>query len=162
MAGFQFRLQILLDRKRERREHAEEALREREADLARERRTMSELREELARAEALYCAKRVERASGKADSGPRLACRTGRLMGLQVDMQAGHAGVLSQELFVEEAEVAVEAARAELDGVRRAVEQLEKHRERAEKAYLAELAYREELEMDEIGNGMYLSRRRQP
>ncbi len=160
MIGFQFRLQILLDRKRERREHAEEALREREAELARERRTMAELREELARAEALYRVKRGERASGKADAGPRLACRTGRLMGLQVDMQAGHAGVLSQELFVEEAEAAAQGARAELDGVRREVEQLEKHRERAEKAYLAELAYREELELDEIGNGMYLSRRR--
>lgn len=159
MARFLFRLQILLDRKNEARQLAEEARLARVAELAGERRTMEELQEELLRTKALYRSKREERASGKADGGPRLACRSGRLRGLQLDVQLGETSVLSQQLFLDRAMEAVDHAVAALAAIRCEVDQLEKQKERAEKTFLAEQNYREELELDEIGTGMYLSRR---
>jgi hypothetical protein len=53
----------------------------------------------------------------------------------------------------------VEHARSIVDACRRAVDALEKYKQKAKNRYLQEIAYREELEQDEIGNVMHLNRR---
>jgi flagellar biosynthesis chaperone FliJ len=79
-------------------------------------------------------------------------------LGLKLDVQGAQSALLSQQVFVDQAVEAVLQARTALEEVRREVDVLEKYREKAEKRFLQEAAYREELEQDEIGNVMHLSR----
>jgi len=76
-----------------------------------------------------------------------------------MDVQEAQSGVLAQQVFVDQASEAVQLARTALEERRREVDVLEKYRQKAEKRFLQEAAYREELEQDEIGNVMHLSRR---
>jgi flagellar biosynthesis chaperone FliJ len=81
------------------------------------------------------------------------------LSGLKLDLQAAQSGVFSQQVFVDQAREGVREAQEALQVCRREVDVLDKYREKAEKRFLQEAAYREELEQDEIGNVMHLSRR---
>jgi flagellar biosynthesis chaperone FliJ len=159
MPVFQFRLQALLDRRMEEKQHAEEFLAARERELAAERKIMKELEDEVQRIEELYQRKRTERFVSGVHIGVRLSNQSDFLVGLKLDVQAAHAGILSQQVFVDQAMDAVQEARAVLEVCRREVEVLEKYRDKAEKRFLQEAAYKEELEQDEIGNVMHLSRR---
>jgi flagellar biosynthesis chaperone FliJ len=159
MAVFQFRLQVLLDQRTEALRKAEEELGAREEELVGEQRAMKELEEEVIRTEELYRRKRVERVTAGPGAGASLSSRSARLAALQMDVQAARAGVLSQQIFVDQAKVAVSEARAEAETRRRDVDLLEKYQQKAKAKFLLEEAYREELEQDEIGNVMHLSRR---
>ena len=159
MARFVFRPQILLDRKTEAKQRAEEVLLARESELAQERGTMQELENDLLRMKTLYQSRRERRATGGAEGGAWLIVQSNYLRGLLLDMQQGQTSVLSQQVFLDRAREAVESAKEGLAAIRREVEQLEKYKARAQKKFLAEQAYREELELDEIGTGIYLSRR---
>lgn len=159
MALFQFRLQALLDRRLEEKSNAEEALAATEKELAMEQRTMKALEEEASRAEALYRSKRMERATSGVNGGSSLAGRSARLAGLQLDVHEARASILSQQVFIDQATDAVREARKEAEARRGDVNVLEKYRQKAEAKFLQEEAYREELEQDEIGNVMHLSRR---
>jgi flagellar biosynthesis chaperone FliJ len=159
MPAFQFRLQALLDQRTEERQHAEELLAGREKELATERQTMKELEEEAMRAVEHYQRKRAERLVTRVHGGSTLAKQSDFLFGLKLDVQAAQSGVLSQQVFVDQASEAVREARAALEERRREVDVLEKYRQKAEMRFLQEAAYREELEQDEIGNVMHLSRR---
>ena len=159
MPGFQFRLQALLDQRTEEKHHAEELLALRERELANERQTMKELEEEVRRTAEHYQRKRVERFAKGTHGGSTFAKQSDFLLGLKLDVQAAQSGVLSQQFFIDQASEAMREARAVLEDRRRAVDVLEKYRQKAEKRFLQESAYREELEQDEIGNIMHLSRR---
>ena len=156
---FQFRLQALLDRRLEEKNKAEEALAATEKELAMEQRTMKALEDEASRAEELYRSKRMERAATGINGGGSLAGRSARLAGLQLDVHEAQASILSQQVFIDQATDAVREARAEAEARRRDLDVLEKYRQKAEAKFLQEEAYREELEQDEIGNVMHLSRR---
>lgn len=159
MPAFQFRLQTLLDRRIEERQHAEEAANARERELMSEKQIMKELEQEAERAEELYQRKRAERVVASIREGSRLASQSDFLSGLKLDVQTARSAVLSQQIFVDQASEAVREAQAALALCRKEVDVLEKYREKAEKRFLQEVAYREELEQDEIGNVMHLSRR---
>jgi flagellar biosynthesis chaperone FliJ len=159
MPVFQFRLQALLDQRTEEKRHAEELLAARERELAAERRTAKELEKEVQRAADHYERKRAERFAPGVHGGSTFAKQSDFLLGLKLDVQAARSGVLSQQVFVDQAKEAVQEARVVLEERRREVDVLEKYREKAEKRFLQEAAYREELEQDEIGNVMHLSRR---
>jgi flagellar biosynthesis chaperone FliJ len=159
MPGFQFRLQALLDQRTEEKHHAEELLALRERELANERQTMKELEEEVRRTAEHYQRKRVERFAKGTHGGSTFAKQSDFLLGLKLDVQAAQSGVLSQQVFIDQASEAVQEARAVLEDRRREVDVLEKYRQKAEKRFFQEAAYREELEQDEIGNIMHLSRR---
>jgi flagellar biosynthesis chaperone FliJ len=159
MPGFQFRLQALLDQRTEEKQRAEDLLAERERELAAERQTMRELEEEAQRAEEHFQRKRVERFAKGVHGSSTFAKQSDFLLGLKLDVQAAQSGVLSQQVFVDQASEAVREARAVLEDRRREVDVFEKYRQKAEKQFLQEAAYREELEQDEIGNVMHLSRR---
>ena len=159
MPGFQFRLQALLDQRTEEKQRAEDLLAERERELAAERQTMRELEEEAQRAEEHFQRKRVERFAKGVHGSSTFAKQSDFLLGLKLDVQAAQSGVLSQQVFIDQASEAVQEARAVLEDRRREVDVFEKYRQKAEKQFLQEAAYREELEQDEIGNIMHLSRR---
>jgi flagellar FliJ protein len=159
MPVFQFRLQVLLDQRTEEKRHAEELLSARQQELATEQRTMKELEEEVRLAEERYQRKRAERFATGVHGGYALAKQSDFLLGLKLDVQTAQSGVLSQQVFVDQASEAVQEAQAVLEERRRDLDVLEKYREKAEKRFLQEAAYREELEQDEIGNVMHLSKR---
>jgi flagellar biosynthesis chaperone FliJ len=159
MAVFQFRLQALLDQRMEANGHAEELLATREKELAAEQRTMKELEEEAHRAAECYKRKRAERIVTGVHGGSSFATQSDFVLGLKMDVQEAQSGVLAQQVFVDESRDAVDQARTALEERRREVDVLEKYRQKAEKEFLQEAAYREELEQDEIGNVMHLSRR---
>lgn len=158
MSGFQFRLQSLLDRRTEEKQHAQELLAVRERELAVEEQTMKELKDEARRATERYQLKRMERFASGVFGGSTFGKQSDFLLGLKLDVQAAESGVLSQQVFVDQASGAVQQAQATLKELRRAVEVLEKYRQKAEKRFHEEAAHREELEQDEIGNVMHLSR----
>ena len=159
MPGFQFRLQALLDQRTEEKQRAEDLLAERERELAAERQTMRELEEEAQRAEEHFQRKRVERFAKGVHGSSTFAKQSDFLLGLKLDVQAAQSGVLSQQVFVDQAVEAVQEARVILEDRQREVDVLEKYRQKTEKRFLQEAAYREDLEQDEIGNIMHLSRR---
>jgi hypothetical protein len=159
MPAFEFRLQTLLDRRIEEQKHAEEVVATKEKELAVERRTMKEFEDEAQRLADLYQHKRAERFGMGAGKGGRMANQSDFLLGLKLDVQTAQSGILSQQVFVDQAEQAVREAQDALAICRREVDVLDKYREKAEKKFLQEEAYREELEQDEIGNVMHLSRR---
>ncbi|HEY4048473.1 MAG TPA: hypothetical protein VGM27_16530 [Acidobacteriaceae bacterium] len=158
MPVFQFRLQPLLDQRTEEKQHAEEFLAAREKELAVERQTMKELEKEAQRVAERYQRKRAERFATGVHGGSTLAKQSDFLLGLKLDVQAAQSAILAQQVFVDQAAEAVQQARTALEEARREVDVLEKYREKAEKRFLQEAAYREELEQDEIGNVMHLSR----
>ena len=159
MVGFQFRLQALLDQRTEAKKRAEELLAERDRNLAAEQQTMKELEEESHRAQERFQRKRAERFATGVRGGTALAKHSDFLLGLKMDMQETQSGVLAQRVFVDQASEAVQQARTVLEERRRELDVLEKYRQKAEKRFLQEAAYREELELDEIGNVMHISRR---
>lgn len=159
MAGFKFRLQALLDQRAEGKRHAEELLAVRERELAVERQTMKELEEEAQRIEEHFKRKRMERVATGVHGGSTLTKQSDFLFGLKLDVQAAQSGVFSQQVFIDQASEAVQEAQAALEERRRELDVLEKYRQKAEKRFLQQAAYKEELEQDEIGNVMHLSRR---
>ncbi len=157
MANFQFRLQALLEQRMDRLKKAKEELAGYEKQLVAEQRVMGELEEEVSQAEELYRRKRMERVSLGPGGGGSLAARSIHLRGLKMNVQAAQAGVLSQQIFVDDAKDAVDEAKAKAKTQQRDVDVIEKYRQKAEAKYLREEAYREELEQDEIGNVMHLA-----
>lgn len=160
MADFVFRLQALLDQRIEARRQAEEELATRERALAAEKKTIEELEAAADAAEALYQRKRAERSVSGRNRGVPFLSQDSALAGLKLDVQAARSAVLSQQIFVDEAFGHVQEAHAALAARKQEEDVLEKYREKAQARFLREESYREELEQDEIGNVMYLSRQR--
>jgi flagellar biosynthesis chaperone FliJ len=142
MPVFQFRLQTLLDRRNEEKQHAEEVLAERERELAVEQQTMKELEEEVERVASLYQRNRAERFTAGVREGSMVTNQSDLLSGLKLDLQAAQSGVFSQQVFVDQAREGVREVQEALQVCRREVDVLDKYREQ-----------------DEIGNVMHLSRR---
>ncbi|WP_035351876.1 hypothetical protein [Edaphobacter aggregans] len=159
MTVFQFRLQAVLDQRTEDKQQAINLLAARERELAVEQRTMKELEGEVQRAEERYQRKRAERFALGVHEGSTFSKRSDLLNGLRLDVQAAQAGVLSQQVFVDQATDLIREAQLALKERQREVDVLEKYRQKTEKRFLQEAAYREELEQDEIGNVMHISRR---
>ena len=92
--------------------------------------------------------------------GQRLQQRKEDLDALGQELLAAREAVFSQELVVEEAELKVKEARARLAERSRDAETLAKYRKRLQEEWLRENSRKEELELDEIGNTLYLNRNR--
>jgi flagellar biosynthesis chaperone FliJ len=93
-------------------------------------------------------------------SGREAGVRKDYLRGLEQDVEAAKDAVFSQRLVVEEVEERLASARSQLAERTRDVEILEKHRDRLEQRYRRDVARKEAIEQDEVGNMLYLSRRR--
>ncbi|MBB6142576.1 siroheme synthase [Silvibacterium bohemicum] len=82
------------------------------------------------------------------------------LLRLEMDVRDARSAVLSQQILVDQALELVVEARKVLATRRLDEDVLEKYRQKAEARFVQEQSYKEELEQDEIGNVMHLSRRK--
>jgi flagellar biosynthesis chaperone FliJ len=163
MSQFRYRLQPLLNEKLALKGDAEEALAKRQAELRAEQEKLETLNH---RVDALCGRKSAFRANLLAGSaaggidGMDAQLRRDYVRGLDQDIEEARDAVLSQKTVIDGCVEHVAAARRELAGRTREVEVLKKHRERLEQRFLRELERKDALEQDEIGNVLYMSRRR--
>jgi flagellar export protein FliJ len=157
--AFQYRLQALLDRKREQKEAAERALAQARHDLRDCEQRLAGTLDRQARMEAQRAEQRRTLLSS-ATTGQELQQRVGDLdrAGRRIEEVKDEAMALRLEL--EEHKEKVESAAAGLAEATRELEVLKKHRERSERRFRAEVARRENAEHDEIASAMFEARRR--
>jgi flagellar biosynthesis chaperone FliJ len=160
MPPFTFRLQTLLDQKLEAERAAKAAVVERRGALQEEQNKLRGLegkealvqqRVSLARAELLMPA--------GIQSSADIQRKNDYLWALQQDLKVAHDDVLIQNFAVEEAESALAKSQAHAAMCSREAGKLSKYRAKLESRYLALAAKKEELEQDELGTVMFLSRR---
>ena len=156
---FVFRLQALLDQRIDLRKQAEDDLKVRERELAAENNTLREFEQSVETAVALYRRRRSERSRSGMSLGVPILIQNDSLIGLEMDVQEARSAVLSQQILVDQALELVREANAVLASRRLDEEVLEKYRQKAKTRFEQEESYKEELEQDEIGSVIYLSRR---
>lgn len=161
-SGFKYRLQLLLDGRIQLKQEAEQRLAARQRELRTERERLEELDAEVGRVAKVKSEFRARLLSGTeaAVSGRDAAISRDYLRGLDQDLETARDACFSQRLVLEEAEERLSAARRELAECTREVEILEKHKARLEQRFVRELARKEAIEQDEIGNMLFMNRSR--
>src|SRR5262249_33579808 len=91
---------------------------------------------------------------------PEVQGRKAFVEALGEDVEKARDAVFSQEMVVQERNEGVGTATRQVAECTRQVDVLEKHRGKLEKRFRDELESKEALEQDELGNVMYLMRRR--
>jgi flagellar export protein FliJ len=160
MPGFRFRLQPLLDQRLEAEERAKEELAERQRELLIQRHAANDLQQKQERIESLVLGLRRELTGLASIGGAELERRKEYLGALAQDLQSARDAAFFQQLVVEEAETKVQQARALVAERSREAETLTRYREKLQKEWNLETLRKEELELDEIGNTLYLNRNR--
>jgi flagellar biosynthesis chaperone FliJ len=159
VAAFRFRLQILLDQKLEAKKQAEEELAKRQAELASEQAALADLQR---RAESLaqkHQDARRELAHMNSTSGQDLLSYSAHVDSLGQDVESARDAAFAQEVLLDEFKEKVDEARAVLAERSREAEILTKYKDKLERRFQRQVEQKEELEQDEIGNMLYLSRR---
>jgi flagellar biosynthesis chaperone FliJ len=159
MAKFHFRLQILFDQKLEIKRNAEEQLAKRQTELASEQTALADLQhQEESLVQELRMARR-ELAYLSSATGESLHVHLARIESLNQAIDSTRDSVFAQELVLDEFKEKVEQAKLHLAICSREAEILAKYRDKLERRFLRQLEQKEDLELDEIGNMLYLSRR---
>jgi flagellar biosynthesis chaperone FliJ len=157
--SFAFRFQSILDQRIDLRKRAEDELKTSEIKLSAEKATLQELERAVEAAVAFYRRRRVERSKSGMSRGVPILIQNDSLIGLEMDVQEARSAVLSQQILVDRAMEQVNAANSVLASRRLDEEVLEKYRQKAKTRFEQEESYKEELEQDEIGSVIYLSKR---
>jgi flagellar protein FliJ len=159
VAEFRFRLQILLDQKLQIKKQAEEELAKRQTELASEQSVLADLR----RREETLVQKvrdaRWELAHVSSISGQELISYAANVDLTVQDVESARDAVFAQEVVIDDFREKVEQAQVHLANSSREAEILTKYRDKLEGRFLRQMAQKEELELDEIGNMLYMSRR---
>ena len=165
MARFQYRLALLLDSKEAARKDAEAEVTRRERELETELDRLAALERQVRDLIAAHERMRREILSPPFDGAGLTAAdalaRSEYIQALAVEIESARNDVFSQRIAVDEQQRRVEQAKALAQEAKREVEVLSKHRARQEQRFLRELAAREELELDETGNVLFMTRRAQ-
>ena len=160
MAVFTFRLQPLLDQKLDIEAKARAAVVEKQLILEEQERLLEELLRNEKRIEQSILRTRDELLIiSVPNSGADVQRKNDYLEALRQDLSAAHNQTLIQKFAVEEAEMNLDQARAYALECFREAEKLSRYREKLEKRFFAQAAKQEQLEQDELGTTMYLSRR---
>lgn len=164
MAQFVYRLRLLLEQKEELKKEAERelALRQKELEAQREHLEVLQRREQ----ELVERRDRLRRELlNKSGEQEALAAHEVReraefvkVMGVQIEDAKND--VLVQRTVIETCEVKVLQAKSLVEEAKREVEILTKHRAKQEERFMREERVKEELELDEIGNVLFTTRRR--
>jgi flagellar biosynthesis chaperone FliJ len=163
MQKFRYRLDPLLEQKRKEKEAADEVLGSVKQQWAAEREREQQMKhrvDELTDAYAGMRRKVLRPDAGSAMSAVHVSHRVAFLKRLAADTEAARDEVFAQQLVVEEAASRVLDAKRTVDEASRRVDILEKHRGKLEKRFYAAAEAKEALELDELGNAMYLTKRR--
>lgn len=159
MAKFVYRLETVLEQKKELRDRAQEELTQAIAERKREEEILDQLRNK-------ERALRDNKAELKAQllSGQRTAealrNRRNYLKRLDEELEAAGAEVFGQRILVDELLEKTDMARLRLADAIKEAEALEKHRERQYAEFRAEIERKEALELDEAATQSYLRARR--
>lgn len=160
MAAFTFRLQTLLDQKLEIEARARAAVVEKQRILEEQQCLLLKLIENEERIWRSIVRIRDELLLvAETNTGADVQRKNDYLAALRQDLRAAHDQTLMQQFAAEEAQMNVETAQAYALECFREAEKLTRYRAKLEKRFLAEAARKEELEQDELGTAMYLSRR---
>jgi flagellar biosynthesis chaperone FliJ len=160
MPSFHFRLEPLLEKKKEDQESAEAALTSRRKELEAEQNALKNLERQAEQFTQILDEKRRQVWANGLSSGESLAKQNAFLLGLTDDLISVRAGIMSQKLIVSRADKAVLEATEFVAACRREVDILSKYRDKIESRFRREVARQEELESDEIGNVLYVTRGR--
>lgn len=159
MAKFVYRLETVLEQKKELRDRAQEELTQAIAEQKSEEEILDQLRNK-------ERALRDNKAELKAQllSGQRTAealrNRRNYLKRLDEELEAAGAEVFGQRILVDELLEKTDMARLRLADAIKEAEALEKHRERQYAEFRAEIERKEALELDEAATQSYLRARR--
>lgn len=160
MAVFIFRLQPLLDQKLDIEAKARSAVAEKQLILDEQQHLLDELLQNEKRIERWILHTRDELlVASVPNAGADVQRKNDYLAALRQDLSTAHNQTLIQKFAVEEAEMSLNQAQAYALECLREAKKLSRYREKLEKRFFAEAAKKEELEQDELGNTMYLSRR---
>lgn len=165
MSQFVYRLQLLLERKEEAKRESEKQLAEREKDLQEQVKVLESLQD--SEKKMIVQRQQLRRdLLGKSDETESLAAREVQerseyVKVVAMQIEDARREVLSQRVVVEQYESRVMEARHHVEEARREVEVLTKHRARQEERFLRDLQVKEELALDEVGNVLFTTRRRQ-
>jgi len=164
MAQFVYRLRLLLVQKEELKKEAERelALRQKELEAQREHLEVLQRREQELVEKRDRLRRELLNKSGEQDAltahEVRERAEFVKVMGVQIE--EAKKDVLVQRTVIETCEVKVQQAKSLVEEAKREVEILTKHRAKQEERFMREERVKEELELDEIGNVLFTTRRR--
>ncbi|HZQ94290.1 MAG TPA: flagellar FliJ family protein [Candidatus Sulfotelmatobacter sp.] len=162
-APFVYRLQLLLEQKEEAKKAAEQELARREQELERQQGILAELKRREQELIDRRATARRELLSAP-DNHPLavhvVQARSDHIRALGEDIEAAGKEVARQQDVIRKCQQQVEDGKQKVNESRREVEVLAKHRKKQEERFLREAAAKEELELDEIGNVLYMTRQR--
>ena len=162
-ANFVYRLQLLLEQKEEAKKEAERELVRRQQELEKQEGIL----EGLKRREKELIEKRSRRREellAPPDGEPLAAhvvqSRSDYIKVLGKDIEDAGKDIQRQQDVIRKCRERVEDGKQKVNESRREVEVLTKHKKKQEERFLREAAAKEELELDEIGNVLYMTRQR--
>lgn len=162
MAAFIYRLQLLLEQKEEIKKEAERSLVQAEKELQSQVERLHALQQTVK--ELVEKRLQMQRELLKPAEGGALNARTvqerieySKAVGLQIE--DAQSDVNSQHMRVEQCETDVRENRKRMQEANREMEILQKHRAKQQERFQRELR-EEDLELDEIGNVLFMTRRR--
>jgi flagellar biosynthesis chaperone FliJ len=165
MTGFVYRLQLLLEQKEEAKKAAEREVTRRQERYQSEVQVLEERcrqkMELVQRREQMRKNLFVTSGGTAGLSAVEIQRRTEYIKAVDVQIEDADENIAAQRLVVEQRQAEVAEAKNLANEARREAEVLLKHRERQKERFLREEQAKEELALDEIGNVLYTTRRRQ-
>ena len=164
MAQFVYRLRLLLEQKEEAKKEAERELAQRQKELEAQREHLEVLQQREQELVEKRDRLRRELLNKSAEQDPLTAYEVReraefvKVMGVQIE--EAKTNVLVQRTVIETCEVKLQQAKSAVEEAKREVEILTKHRAKQEERFMREERAKEELELDEIGNVLFTTRRR--
>ena len=164
MAQFHYRLQLLLGRKEEAQKEAERELKRREQELEKQIAELQSLqrreKELIEKRERLRRELMTKPEDGSELTAHELQRRSEYIKVMGVEIEDARKDIVVQRGVIENCERKVEEAKKSVEEAKREVEVLTKHRTKQQERFLREEQAKEDLELDEIGNVLYATRRR--
>ena len=160
MAQFIYRLQPLLDARKQARKEADRVVAERRAALREASNVLAGLQESTGRLESDRSGIRNSMLSGEELTGLDVRRRVDDIAILGRKIEDAKDEMLAQRIAIEEYEERVAEAERAVAELSRQVEVLTRHREKAERKFLLDAERREANEQEEIASTMYEARRR--
>jgi flagellar export protein FliJ len=162
-ANFVYRLQLLLEQKEEAKKEAERELARREQELERQEGILENLKrreKELVDKRAKMRDELLSPPGGDPLAAHVVQSRSDYIKVLGKDIENAGKDIQRQRDVIQKCREHVEDGKHKVNESRREVEVLTKHKKKQEERFLREAAAKEELELDEIGNVLYMTRQR--
>ena len=164
MTQFTYRLQPLLEQKEEAKKEAEREQARQEQELESQLavlRSLQQREQELVEKRKQLRRELLSKPSGHETlTAQEVLTRSEYVKTVGLEIEEARNDVLAQRQLVEQCELRVQEAKKCAAEARREVEVLTKHRAKQEERFLRELQVQEERALDEIGNALYINRRR--